>query len=207
MEQVLVCPQRIYKFSFPDADKLKEIKDVVINEEYHKPGTQHKSKDFFIHKREEYSVLFEWINKCVEEVKFEEVYFCDHLKISQAWLNKSFPGEETIPHWHANSVISGIFYFDDHEVPTNFAFRDHWYVGHPDAGQSYIKLSHREERSMIFHEVKSVSGDLILFPSTFAHGVEANYSEDNRYTLSFNTFPHGSVGVWEQLTGVRLDVD
>jgi len=207
MEEILVCPQKIYKFSFPDIDELKKIKDFVIKENYYKPYTQHKSKDFSIHKKEKYSVLFEWIQKCIHQVKQAEMYDCDNLKITQAWINKSFRGEELIPHWHPNSIISGVFYLSDHIVGTDFALRDNWYVGHADSpGQSYIRLSTCQEKSMIIHKVESISGDLILFPASFRHGVDANFSEDIRYTISFNTFPSGNVGIFEDLTGMSVEV-
>ena len=207
MEEVLVCPQRIYKFSFSDVKQLEKIKDASLKEDYYKPHTQCKSKDFSIHKREEYRPLFEWIHKCINQVKQVEMYDCDCLKVTQAWINKSSYGDHHIPHWHPNSILSGIFYLGDHVVGTNFALRDNWYVGHPDnPGQSYIKLSTCHERQMIFHKVESISGDLILFPSSFRHGVETNCSKEDRYTISFNTFPSGNIGVYDDLTGLEVNV-
>ena len=207
MEEILVCPQRIYKFSFSDVEKLEKIKNASLKEDYYKPSTQYKSKDFCIHKREEYFPLFEWIEKCINHVKQVERYDCDYLKVTQAWINKSSSGESLIPHWHPNSILSGIFYLGDHTVGTNFAVRDNWYVGHPDSpGQSYIRLSTCQEKQMIFHEVESISGDLILFPSSFRHGVQENYSKEDRYTISFNTFPSGNTGIYDHLTWMEVNV-
>tara|TARA_A100001201_G_scaffold54131_1_gene52841 strand:+ start:413 stop:1039 length:627 start_codon:yes stop_codon:yes gene_type:complete len=207
MEEILVCPQRIYRFSFSDADQLEKIKNASLKEEYYKPGTQCKSKDFSIHKREEYLPLFEWIQKCINQVKQVEMYDCDYLKVTQSWINKSSYGEHLIPHWHPNSILSGIFYLSDHVVETDFALRDNWYVGHPDSsGQSYIRLSTCQERQMIFHKVESISGNLILFPAAFRHGVEVNYSEEDRYTISFNTFPSGNIGIYSDLAAMEVNV-
>ena len=207
MEEILVCPQRIYKFSFPDVEQLKKIKNSVINEDYYKPNTSYKSKDFFIHRKENYSFLFEWIKKCIKQVKQLEMYDCDELKITQSWINRYSQGEKLLPHWHPNSIVSGIFYLSDHEISTGFISRNNWYVGHPDScGEAYMRLSNCQEKQMIFDEVESISGDLILFPASFRHGVQQNFSDDTRYTISFNTFPSGNVGLYSDLTGMGVNV-
>jgi hypothetical protein len=47
------------------------------------------------------------------------------------------------------------------------------------------------------------AGDLMLFPSSLTHMVEAVQQE--RVSLSFNTFPVGYVGEEESLTALHLE--
>ena len=47
------------------------------------------------------------------------------------------------------------------------------------------------------------TGDLMLFPSSLTHMVET-VKDDDRISLSFNTFPVGYVGEEESLTALHL---
>jgi len=47
------------------------------------------------------------------------------------------------------------------------------------------------------------TGDLLLFPSSLTHMVET-VQEDERISLSFNTFPVGYVGDESSLTALHL---
>ena len=49
------------------------------------------------------------------------------------------------------------------------------------------------------------TGDLVLFPSSLTHMVETVQGEATRISLSFNTFPVGSIGEGVDLTGLRVD--
>ena len=49
-----------------------------------------------------------------------------------------------------------------------------------------------------------VSGELILFPSNLRHSVPVNHGEEERISLSFNTFSIDALGSKESLT--HLDI-
>ena len=46
---------------------------------------------------------------------------------------------------------------------------------------------------------------LILFPSNLTHSVPANVGEEERISLSFNTWPKGNMGDISSLTYLPLD--
>ena len=48
-------------------------------------------------------------------------------------------------------------------------------------------------------------GDLILFPSNLSHSVPANQSDEERISLSFNTWCTGSLGDIRSLTYLPLE--
>ena len=48
-------------------------------------------------------------------------------------------------------------------------------------------------------------GELILFPSNLQHSVPANQSDEERISLSFNTWAKGSLGDEKSLTYLPLD--
>lgn len=48
------------------------------------------------------------------------------------------------------------------------------------------------------------TGNLMIFPSSLAHMVET-VKEEDRISLSFNTFPVGYVGEEEALTALHLE--
>jgi len=206
MEKISVCPQQIYRFKFPDQKKFLEIKQDLMSEEYKIIQTNFRTTNHFLHKKEKYSFLFQWIHECLDEIKLLQNYQCSRLKVTQSWGNKNIIGQKHHPHYHPNSVVSGIFYLTE-GTPTTFASRNYWLVGHPDSGiESYLQLSPDTTNQVVLEDVKYSPGDLLIFPSTFRHCVEKNSTPKDRYTLSFNTFPVGSVGDPAGLTGAFLDV-
>ena len=132
---------------------------------------------------------------------FKEIYSPKNevsLRITQSWVNYTKPGQWHHKHAHPNSLISGVFYIKaNKETDRIHFFKD---------GYQQIKLPVDQ-----FNLYNSESwwlpvgtGELILFPSSFTHMVEAIKGEDLRVSMSFNTFPVGYVGDDDSLTGLHL---
>jgi len=132
---------------------------------------------------------------------FKEIYSPKNevnLRITQSWVNYTKPGQWHHKHAHPNSFISGVFYIKaNKETDRIHFFKD---------GYQQIKLPVDQ-----FNLYNSESwwlpvgaGELILFPSSFTHMVEAVKGEDLRVSMSFNTFPVGYVGDDDSLTGLHL---
>jgi uncharacterized protein (TIGR02466 family) len=136
---------------------------------------------------------------------FKEIYSPKNevsLRITQSWVNYTKPGQWHHKHAHPNSLISGVFYIKaNKETDRIHFFKD---------GYQQIKLPVDQ-----FNLYNSESwwlpvgtGELILFPSSFTHMVEAVKGEDLRVSMSFNTFPVGYVGdddSLDRLAPVGLD--
>lgn len=122
-----------------------------------------------------------------------------NLQITQSWINYTEPGQYHHKHAHPNSFVSGVFYPQaNRETDRIYFYRD---------GYQQIKLPPNEwnawNSDSWWFEVGT--GDLVLFPSSLTHMVEAVKGKDTRISLSFNTFLVGSVGDDTELTGLKLE--
>ena len=120
------------------------------------------------------------------------------LRITQSWLNYTKPGEFHHKHAHPNSFVSGVLYMKAAKKRDRIYFYRN--------GYQQIKLTTKDwnlynSESWWF---EAVTGELILFPSSLEHMVET-VQEDERISLSFNTFPVGLVGSEDNLTALFLE--
>lgn len=119
----------------------------------------------------------------------KEQYF-----ITQMWANKysantkQKKGGNIHAHFHSNSLLSGVLYFDDNS-PTR--------IFNHDKTRQIIKTSSAENTpftSEIF-TVNAKPGRLLLFPSYLVHDSEP--SDKERVTIAFNILPNS--------LGIKLD--
>ena len=120
------------------------------------------------------------------------------LEITQSWINYTKTGQYHHKHAHPNSVISGVFYIQaSKEIDKLFFYNESY---------QQIKIVPKE-----FHVYNSESwwlpvetGRLLLFPSSLTHMVATTSGEDDRISMSFNTFYKGKLGDEVALTGLTL---
>ena len=120
------------------------------------------------------------------------------LEITQSWINYTKTGQYHHKHAHPNSVISGVFYIQaSKEIDKLFFYNESY---------QQIKIVPKE-----FHVYNSESwwlpvetGQLLLFPSSLTHMVATTSGEDDRISMSFNTFYKGKLGDEVALTGLTL---
>ena len=116
-----------------------------------------------------------------------EIYFL------QSWLSYTGKDQAHHPHYHTNSFISGVFYFDVEEDIDSINF--------------YNNSSGWNNRSMIHFDnsptawvskritVPVKNGDLVIFPSFLDHGVDVKPNTNKvRKSLAFNTWLSGDMG-------------
>jgi len=142
-----------------------------------------------------------WMEDCVAEY-FKATTNPKHdvtLRLTQSWVNYSEPGQYHHKHAHPNSFVSGVFYIQTKPNDKIFFYRD---------GYSQIKFPPAEWNSWNSESwwFEAITGRLILFPSSLTHMVPTVEGEDVRVSLSFNTFPAGTVGEEMDLTGLKLEV-
>ena len=111
--------------------------------------------------------------------------------ITQSWLNITKPGESHQPHWHSNSIISGVFYVSTVE-------NDRLYFYDPNyKTKRIIELGIKEYDvwNSAQWSINISDNVLVLFPSWIDHFVEPNEKQTkDRISLSFNTFAKGFFG-------------
>ena len=108
--------------------------------------------------------------------------------ITQSWLNWTEPGKSHHRHAHANSIISGVFYFNaDPAVDRIYFYNDR---------TQQLRFSPKQYNMYNSEHwwLPCATGDVILFPSTLYHKVQPVVNKETRISLAFNVFARGSFG-------------
>ncbi len=111
------------------------------------------------------------------------------LVIETFWVNINPKYAYNALHEHPESVVSGVYYVQSDEKSGHLRFRD------PRAGKrmnpwpvAEDKKSDQRHWDRVSH--KPIAGRLIMFPSWLEHDVEANLSDQERISISFNMNLH-----------------
>lgn len=191
-------PVGIYQL---DRDLTAKELSFLKNQETRNNMGNTTSIDNTILKAKELTQLRDFVETKVSDY-FTTVYNPKHkvnLKITQSWTNYTEPGQYHHKHAHPNSFVSGVFYIQaDKNKDKIYFFRD---------GYEQIKFPPSEwnvwNSESWWFEAETCK--LILFPSSLTHMVQTVESDQTRISLSFNTFPVGSVGEEMDLTGLKLE--
>tara|TARA_Y100001972_G_C7644151_1_gene323622 strand:- start:545 stop:1186 length:642 start_codon:yes stop_codon:yes gene_type:complete len=149
----------------------------------------------------EFVNLKKFINECINEYFYNILQVKKDINIymTQSWLNFNKKGTSHHTHFHSNSIISGVFYFTDDNVPIEFE-------------TSYLKFGNISLNYENFNDVnyetynfRAKKGMLVLFPSSLKHNVKENDLENTRISLSLNTFVSGKLGEHNNLTQLTLN--
>jgi len=144
-------------------------------------------------------VLNDMIDLKDEIITHINYYTRKHLKIKNnldftflnSWFVKHFPEDWAQSHCHGNSIISGVYYL---KVPKNSGdIRFHKNFTNLNICSPTVLLQYDEydNTNCTDWTIKSMEGQIILFPSLLHHSVTKNLSNENRYSLSFNLFVKG----------------
>ena len=198
---VLICPYPV--------DYTREL-EWINNQECRKENSggdaggqkihyNRQSEDTFVLDRPELSNIRAFIEAKLHEFVTKIYASTDKLVITQSWLNKSKKGESHHEHVHPNSMISGVWYPQIHEQMPPIQFRS----------RNQRDVSLQTEQYNTFNSATFMlpmkRGELILFPSNLTHSVPTNVGEEERISLSFNTWPKGNMGDIKSLTYLPLD--
>lgn len=203
--RVGVLNQYFYRFKCNE-DLTKDSFKLIKEMDYNPNKGNETSFEHRLERNEKLKDLFGWFECCLGEVKDDLAMECDKLKIIQAWANRSAAGQHHHWHNHPNSFLSAVFYLTDSPMPTTFAIGDIWSPQKNFSGN--LDLNVRSHIAPIYHKEETVAGNLILFPSVVDHCVDSlQEGMEDRYTISFNTFPVGTIGSYSSLAGLTIEVD
>lgn len=205
-----IFPIPIYETILDEDDASKNF--LEANKDWINFGDEYgkKSKDTYILDNLECNKLKENILKHL--VSYAQKNLCwniDSVKILQSWISVKLPDQQHLSHYHPNSAISGIYYFNDiglDQSPITFQ-------RNPVICQLMTQFSpdYNEEDSQkitypwsqfVIHPQKNM---LILFPSWVHHSVPLNTSKKERKSLSFNVVPTGIFGSNSLTTEFDID--
>ena len=113
--------------------------------------------------------------------------------ITNSWLNINRPGDQSVPHNHNNSLISGVLYLKVNETSGDIIFyRDILsLVPFPPALDLNMDSTNIYNCKHFGHRPKT--NDICLFPSVVMHSVAPNESDEERWCLPFNVFVRGNI--------------
>ena len=183
-----VPPLMVFEY---EGDMNKDL-DYITNIEYLHSTSElsSRSKSDYILDDINLKELKQFCLDSVHEYVDDVLGFDDEIEIQQSWVNISKTGQHLFEHYHPNSFISGVFYFaSDQEKGSPITFNSELYK----SNFSVQKLSERVDTyypsTAQNFQHPSIPGQLLLFSSTTTHMVQANQSDEDRISLSFNTYP------------------
>jgi uncharacterized protein (TIGR02466 family) len=197
---VLICPYPVdYTKELEWIRNCETRRDNQGGESNNPTHYNRQSEDTFVLDKPELANIRAFIEAKLHKFVTEIMSSTDKLVITQSWLNKNKKGESHHEHVHPNSMISGVWYPQIHEKLPPIQFRS--------KGQRDVSL--QTEKYNTFNSATFMlpmkRGELILFPSNLTHSVPINPFEEERISLSFNTWPKGNMGNIRSLTYLPLD--
>lgn len=176
-----------------------DLKDFIKSQEYElmHSGTGHYSSNHKFLDLPELKLLKEEVDQHVE------IFVREILNISKeqqfyhttSWALRHCTGNFAKPHFHCNSLISGVFYLNQDEDFGALVFEkttDNLFPKTLD-----ISFDHWTPLNSASWSLQPVANMIILFPSNLMHSVSENKSKDTRYSVAFNYFVKGRFGYKE----------
>ena len=135
-----------------------------------------------LHKREEFQDLVACVNNAARSVlRFLRIGY-DVFEITGCWATVLAKGAAHKVHGHPNNFLSGVYYVRVHPGADTINFHDprnQTGIIRPPV----VELTAENTDQVV---VKVKNGTLLVFPAYLQHSVDANTSEDERISISFN---------------------
>ena len=194
--QLFPTPLLIVPYEEPIDKELAYLKTISYREQ--QQNGNYRSDDSYLLRNEELKDIKNFLVEAVDKFTKNVLNTKQRLVITQCWANRNPRGSKHHEHVHPNSIISGVMYFQINEKlpPIQFA----------KSIQDGIKLN-PEKYTYVNSESFLLSckpGELILFPSSLKHSVPINQGDEDRISMSFNTFCIDILGSEQSLT--HLDI-
>jgi len=157
-----------------------------------------RSDDSYLLRNEEFKDIKNFLGEAVNKFTTNVLNTKQRLVITQCWANRNPKGSKHHEHVHPNSIISGVMYFQINEKLPPIQFAKSIQDG---MKLDPIKYNHMNSETFM---LPCKPGELILFPSSLKHSVPTNQSEEDRISVSFNTFCIDAIGSEQTLT--HLDI-
>ena len=194
--QIFTTPITITKY---EGSLTKELKYINTLEWFAQKNNDNiKSKDSYLLKHKEFKNIKDFINKCINKFT-KNIYQSDQkLVVTQCWLNKNPKGSSHHEHCHPNSIVSGVFYFKQNPKLPPIQFSKTLQYSMTLHTKKYNNLN-----SHTFY-LPCTDGELVMFPSDLNHNVPTNTSDEERISMSFNTFSINVLGLENDLTELNI---
>lgn len=111
-----------------------------------------------------------------------------------SWATKHLTGDKAHKHSHCNSVFSGILYIKTTPACGKIAFHNDGYRPTYITPTLQPDLTEHNIYNSTEWTITPQDGMIVLFPSTLEHSVDVNMDLEDRYSVAFNYWLHGSYG-------------
>ena len=145
------------------------------------PGLGWQSEQI-LHQREDFRDLVACVNHAAQGILCFLRIGYDAVEITGCWANVLAKGAAHKAHSHPNNFLSGVYYLRTHPGTDTINFHD------PRTQTGIIRPPVTELTSENTDQVvvKVKNGSLLVFPSYLQHSVDANMSDEERISISFN---------------------
>lgn len=160
------------------------------------------SENLYIFEEPELRSIKDAVHEALNVYAREVMGLTQELYVTQSWSLINPPGVGMHGHSHSNSIISGSLYYTDlPQPPSRMIFERH---------NSYqqLELAPVPEKNNLYNTIRNAvepkKGELVLFSSSLSHFVEANQSNEPRYSIAFNSFIRGKLGSYRDVSELTL---
>jgi uncharacterized protein (TIGR02466 family) len=186
-------PIPIYEDKIP---VKKQWKDTITNLEYERTHVNNSdiSKDRYILNSIP-DLKNDIENHCENFVrKYLTVKNNAKFYLLNSWSNIHSPNESSQIHFHASSLLSGVYYPIFPKNSGNIAFHN---IGtYANIFNQSIRFEYEENNNLTSEKyvLNLKEGTIVIFPSHLDHSVERNNSNEKRYSIAFNFYVRGKFG-------------
>jgi len=188
-------------------DFLNKPHDLIPNNFASQYGN--KSIDDYILDNPECKLLKEFIVSHIEKYAGDILAWeFENFQITQSWITIKEPNESHGAHYHPNSMISAVFFFQEDDSDTeSLKFLRPAIMSQlmnqfaPEVSPE--KMKHTEFPWNEWY-VPPKKNSLVIFPSWLSHGVDINKSLVARKTLAVNSIPTKKFG--SRMSSAEIDI-
>ena len=194
--QLFAIPLLIVPYAEPIDEELAYLKTLSYRRQ--KDNGKFRADDSYLLRQEKLKNIKNFLGESVNKFTTNVLNSKQRLIITQCWANRNPKGSRHHEHVHPNSIISGVMYFQINEKLPPIQFSKERQDG---VKLDPIKYNNLTAESFM---LPCKPGELILFPSSLKHSVPINQSDEDRISISFNTFSIDALGSEQSLT--HLDI-
>ena len=179
-------------------DQVKFIKSIKMIENQ----MNHISEELYLFNRPELKSIKVAVHEALATYAQEVMGVQHDLEVTQSWALMNPPGVGMHAHTHSNSLVSGsLYYAPMPDPPGNMIFER-------TNGYRQIELAVNEGKQNVYNTPRNAvvpkHGDLVLFSSSILHFVEVNQSQQDRYSIAFNSFVRGKIGSFRDVSELTV---
>ena len=199
MQTIHLFPKVVGLFDLERNLTKKELAKINLNLNKLEKNTENRiSKNKFVLNDPDLSNLKQFVDESIKQYLRDVLDENTQLDVTQSWLNKTSNGEGHHYHCHPNSYLSGVFY-----VQTNDDDKITFHNNDPRINYYKPTVNNWNLVNSESWWLPTPQNSLIIFRSDLYHSVPKTLN-DKRISLSFNTFPVGSLGNEQSATYLPL---